>query len=51
MRWRQNVWAAVTAHAVFDAIQLLIVIPAALRFLESSDGGPVAVVFTWVASL
>lgn len=26
--WRRNIWAAVTAHATFDAVQLLILIPA-----------------------
>ena len=31
VRWRQNIWAAVTAHALFDGVQLLIVIPWALR--------------------
>lgn len=29
--WRQNVWAAVAAHATFDAIQLLWIVPAALE--------------------
>jgi membrane protease YdiL (CAAX protease family) len=29
-RWRQSVWAAVTAHAVFDAVQLLWLVPLAL---------------------
>ena len=33
-RWRGNVWAAITAHFAFDAIQLLVLIPAALRFAE-----------------
>ena len=31
--WRQSVWAAMTAHFVFDAIQLLIVLPMALRWV------------------
>jgi len=35
VRWRGNIWAAVAAHAIFDAVQLLVVIPAALRALES----------------
>ena len=35
-RWRGNIWAAVTAHALFDAVQLLVVIPAAL---EAAPGG------------
>lgn len=30
VRWRQSLWAAITAHALFDGIQLLIVIPAVL---------------------
>lgn len=28
--WRRSVWAAATAHFVFDGVQLLVVIPAAL---------------------
>jgi membrane protease YdiL (CAAX protease family) len=35
--WRQNVWAAITAHALFDALQLLFLIPWALR-----EGGGLA---------
>lgn len=40
-RWRGNVWAAITAHFTFDAIQLLVLIPAALRFadLTAPTGG------------
>jgi len=37
VRWRGNVWAAVTAHFLFDAVQLLVVIPFALQTLESSS--------------
>jgi membrane protease YdiL (CAAX protease family) len=33
VRFRQNLWAAVAAHAVFDGVQLLVVIPFALKFL------------------
>lgn len=36
--WRRNIWPAIVAHAVFDAIQLLFVVPWALEWLES--GGP-----------
>src|SRR5690606_33147310 len=35
-RWRQSVLAPIAAHFVFDAIQLLIVIPAVLRELPVS---------------
>ncbi len=38
VRWRQNIWPAIAAHALFDAIQLLAVVPMALDFLE--EGGP-----------
>jgi len=31
VRWRQSLWAAVVAHFVFDAIQLLVVIPLVLE--------------------
>lgn len=40
--WRQSIWAAVAAHATFDAIQLTIMIPWALQKLE---GGSLPVVF------
>jgi membrane protease YdiL (CAAX protease family) len=33
VRWRQNIWPAIVAHALFDALQLLVVIPTALEFL------------------
>lgn len=35
---RRSVWSAVAAHALFDGVQLLVVIPAVLRALEA--GGP-----------
>lgn len=41
VRWRQNIWSAVVAHAVFDTLQLTVVIPKALEFLEGASGGPV----------
>lgn len=34
VRWRQNLWPAIAAHALFDAVQLLVVIPAALKFMR-----------------
>jgi membrane protease YdiL (CAAX protease family) len=33
-KWRQTIWPAITAHALFDAVQLLVVVPAALRMIE-----------------
>lgn len=35
VRWRGNVWAAATAHFLFDAVQLLVVIPAALELSQT----------------
>jgi membrane protease YdiL (CAAX protease family) len=36
--WRQTIWPAIAAHTLFDALQLLVIIPWALQLLE--EGGP-----------
>jgi len=36
--WRQSIWAAATAHATFDGVQLLFLIPLARRLLERPGG-------------
>lgn len=51
VRWRQSIWAAMVAHAAFDAIQLLIVIPRALELLEENGPGPVALVAAWLSRI
>ncbi len=33
VRWRQNIWVAMTAHTLFDGVQLLVIIPAALKMM------------------
>jgi len=33
--WRRSIWASISAHFTFDAVQLLILIPAALRFADT----------------
>ena len=38
VRWRQNLWPAIAAHALFDGVQLLVVVPAALRLLQGGAG-------------
>ena len=38
VHWRQNLWPAIAAHTLFDAVQLLFLIPWALR--QWSDAGP-----------
>ena len=35
VKWRQSILAAMVAHTVFDAVQLLVVIPSALDLLDS----------------
>lgn len=35
--WRRTIWPAVVAHTLFDAVQLLVLIPAALRLLEAGE--------------
>ncbi len=34
VQWRQSIWAAIAAHAVFDGMQLLVVIPRLLEMLR-----------------
>ena len=43
VKWRQNLWPAIAAHALFDGVQLLVVVPVALRALGA---GKVAA-FLW----
>jgi len=42
VKWRQNIWPAITAHFLFDAVQLTIVIPRALELLPAEGGEAVA---------
>ncbi len=51
VRWRQSIWAAIVAHTVFDAIQLLFVIPNALQMLEQEEPSLVATVISALLSL
>jgi membrane protease YdiL (CAAX protease family) len=43
VKWRQNVWSAMAAHALFDGVQLLVVVPAALHML----GAEKSAAFLW----
>ena len=38
VRWRQTIWPAIAAHALFDGIQLLVIIPMAMRLMGPSPG-------------
>lgn len=42
VRWRQNVWPAIAAHVLFDAVQLLVIIPFVLRATGLGNGGEAA---------
>ena len=42
VKWRQNIWPAITAHVLFDAVQLTVVIPKALELLPQNGGGELA---------
>jgi membrane protease YdiL (CAAX protease family) len=33
VKWRQNVWPAIAAHALFDGVQLLVIVPGVLRMI------------------
>jgi len=39
VRWRQSVWAAIAAHTLFDAVQLLVVIPSVLEMWGAAPAG------------
>jgi membrane protease YdiL (CAAX protease family) len=45
VKWRQNLWSAIAAHALFDGVQLLVVVPAALKMLQGTGGKLAA--FLW----
>ncbi len=42
VRWRRNIWPAMAAHALFNAIQLLIVVPLVLELAPGEEGGGVS---------
>ena len=48
VRWRQNIWPAIAAHALFDAIQLAVVIPTALEFLQEGGGDSLPQIAFWM---
>jgi membrane protease YdiL (CAAX protease family) len=48
VKWRQNIWPAIAAHALFDAVQLLVVIPKALEFMQEGLGRGLTPVALWV---
>ncbi|HSS49668.1 MAG TPA: CPBP family intramembrane glutamic endopeptidase [Thermoanaerobaculia bacterium] len=39
VRWRQSIWAAIAAHALFDGVQLLVVVPMVLKLIHGTGAG------------
>ncbi|HEV7506325.1 MAG TPA: CPBP family intramembrane glutamic endopeptidase [Thermoanaerobaculia bacterium] len=39
VRWRQSIWAAIAAHALFDGVQLLVVVPMVLKLVHGTAAG------------
>lgn len=38
VRWRQSIWVTVVAHSFFDGLQLLVIVPIVMRYLEGAGG-------------
>jgi membrane protease YdiL (CAAX protease family) len=36
VKWRQNIWPSVAAHALFDGVQLLVIVPGVLHWMDVS---------------
>jgi hypothetical protein len=47
VRWRQNIWPAMAAHALFDGVQLLVVIPGFLKLMQTKAPGAAALLGFW----
>ena len=51
VHWRQNLWPAIAAHFLFDAVQLLFVIPWGLEELGGAPAGEAAGPLAWLGLL
>lgn len=47
VKWRQNIWPAIAAHTLFDAVQLLVVVPGALRLMQTQGNQAAAFLGFW----
>jgi membrane protease YdiL (CAAX protease family) len=47
VRWRQNIWPAIAAHALFDGVQLLVVIPGVLKLMQTEAPKTAALLGFW----
>lgn len=51
VRWRQNIWPAIAAHVLFDAVQLLVVVPSVLRMIGQEGGKAAAFLGLWLPGI
>lgn len=51
VRWRQNIWPAIAAHTLFDAVQLLVVVPSALRLIGQEGDKATALLGLWLPGI
>lgn len=47
VKWRQNIWPAIAAHTLFDAVQLLVVVPFTLRWIGTQGEKTAALLGFW----
>lgn len=47
VKWRQNIWPAIAAHMLFDAVQLLVVVPFTLRWIGTQGEKAAALLGFW----
>ena len=47
VKWRQNIWPAIAAHTLFDAVQLLVVVPLTLRWIGTQGEKTAALLGFW----
>ena len=51
VRWRQNIWPAIAAHTLFDAVQLLVVVPSVLRMIGREGDQAAALLGLWLPGI
>jgi membrane protease YdiL (CAAX protease family) len=47
VKWRQNIWPSVAAHALFDGVQLLVIVPGVLHWMDVSGEKAAAFLGFW----
>lgn len=49
VKWRQNLWPAIAAHALFDGVQLLVIVPGVLRLMGQTGARTAALLASLLA--